>query len=181
MRTRTVPTITTIIHHPLRLPQFPRIRHRLTNAPKSRSGGNGGNGNGGNGGGGGGGPTKPNKIWSTSSTEERERIKEFWLGLGEEERRNLVKIEKDTVLRKMKEQQKHSCSCAVCGRKRWVVMFFFLLAFFSWSFLRFLFLGWDLWSRHCFELESLFLMTSFAIWLFFNFFSLFFLHHDYQI
>jgi hypothetical protein len=66
---------------------------------------------------------KANKIWSTSTTEERERIKEFWLGLGEEERRNLVKIEKDTVLRKMKEQQKHSCSCAVCGRKRWVTFF----------------------------------------------------------
>lgn len=66
-------------------------------------------------------PPKPNKIWGTSSTEERERIKEFWLGLGEEERRNLVKIEKDTVLRKMKEQQKHSCSCAVCGRKRFVI------------------------------------------------------------
>jgi hypothetical protein len=64
---------------------------------------------------------KGNKIWSTSSVEERERIKEFWLGLGEEERRNLVKIEKDTVLKKMKEQQKHSCSCAVCGRKRFVI------------------------------------------------------------
>jgi hypothetical protein len=61
-----------------------------------------------------------NKIWSTSTTEERERIKDFWLGLGEQERRNLVKIEKDTVLKKMKEQQKHSCSCAVCGRKRLV-------------------------------------------------------------
>ncbi|KAI0744487.1 salt tolerance down-regulator-domain-containing protein [Earliella scabrosa] len=61
---------------------------------------------------------KNNKIWSTSTTEERERIKEFWLGLGEEERRNLVKIEKEAVLKKMKEQQKHSCSCAVCGRKR---------------------------------------------------------------
>ena len=69
----------------------------------------------------GGGPAKNNKIWSTSTTEERERIKEFWLGLGEEERRNLVKIEKEAVLRKMKEQQKHSCSCAVCGRKRSVV------------------------------------------------------------
>lgn len=66
------------------------------------------------------------KIWSTSTTEERERIKEFWLGLGEDERRNLVKIEKDTVLRKMKEQQKHSCSCAVCGRKRLVPFFTFL-------------------------------------------------------
>lgn len=63
-------------------------------------------------------PPSNNKIWSTSSTEERERIKEFWLGLGEDERRNLVKIEKDTVLKKMKEQQKHNCSCAVCGRKR---------------------------------------------------------------
>ncbi len=65
---------------------------------------------------------KNNKIWSTSTTEERERIKEFWLGLGEEERRNLVKIEKEAVLKKMKEQQKHSCSCAVCGRKRYVVL-----------------------------------------------------------
>ena len=64
---------------------------------------------------------KNNKIWSTSTTEERERIKEFWLGLGEDERRNLVKIEKEAVLKKMKEQQKHSCSCAVCGRKRYVV------------------------------------------------------------
>lgn len=66
------------------------------------------------------GKANANKIWSTSTTEERERIKDFWLGLGEEERRNLVKIEKDTVLKKMKEQQKHSCSCAVCGRKRFV-------------------------------------------------------------
>ncbi|KAI5121483.1 hypothetical protein M0805_003938 [Coniferiporia weirii] len=63
--------------------------------------------------------TKPNsKIWSTNTTEERERIKEFWLGLGEDDRRALVKIEKEAVLKKMKEQQKHSCTCAVCGRKR---------------------------------------------------------------
>lgn len=58
------------------------------------------------------------KIWSTSNQEERERIKEFWLGLGEDERKSLVKVEKDAVLRKMKEQQKHTCSCSVCGRKR---------------------------------------------------------------
>ncbi len=63
-------------------------------------------------------PNINNKIWSTSSSEERERIKEFWLGLGEEERRNLVKVEKEAVLKKMKEQQRHSCACAVCGRKR---------------------------------------------------------------
>jgi hypothetical protein len=58
------------------------------------------------------------KIWNTSSSEERERIKEFWLSLGEDERKSLVKVEKDAVLKKMKEQQKHSCSCTVCGRKR---------------------------------------------------------------
>ncbi len=58
------------------------------------------------------------RIWDTSSQEERERIKEFWLSLSEEERRSLVKVEKEAVLRKMKEQQKHSCSCTVCGRKR---------------------------------------------------------------
>ncbi|KAF7307988.1 Stress response protein NST1 [Mycena kentingensis (nom. inval.)] len=69
-------------------------------------------------------PAKPaaaadnNKIWSTSSAEERERIRDFWLQLAEDERRDLVRVEKDTVLRKMKEEQKHSCSCAVCGRKR---------------------------------------------------------------
>ncbi|KAF2202365.1 hypothetical protein GQ43DRAFT_313833 [Delitschia confertaspora ATCC 74209] len=66
------------------------------------------------------GPRKGNKdrIWNTSTSEERERIKEFWLSLGEDERKSLVKIEKEAVLRKMKEQQKHSCSCTVCGRKR---------------------------------------------------------------
>ncbi|UZJ53029.1 hypothetical protein CBS101457_002349 [Exobasidium rhododendri] len=58
------------------------------------------------------------RAWSSSSAEERERIKDFWLGLNEKERKNLIKIEKDGVLKKMKEQQKHGCSCAVCGRKR---------------------------------------------------------------
>ncbi|KAK3353215.1 salt tolerance down-regulator-domain-containing protein [Lasiosphaeria hispida] len=58
------------------------------------------------------------KIWNTSSQEERERIKEFWLGLSEVDRKSLVKVEKDAVLKKMKEQQKHTCSCTVCGRKR---------------------------------------------------------------
>jgi len=58
------------------------------------------------------------RIWNTETNEERERIKEFWLSLGEDDRRSLVKVEKEAVLKKMKEQQKHSCSCSVCGRKR---------------------------------------------------------------
>ena len=62
--------------------------------------------------------SKNSSIWNTSMAEERERIKEFWLSLNEKDRKGLVKIEKQTVLAKMKEQQKHSCSCTVCGRKR---------------------------------------------------------------
>ncbi|KAI9372662.1 salt tolerance down-regulator-domain-containing protein [Aspergillus egyptiacus] len=62
--------------------------------------------------------SKERSIWNTTTQEERENIKTFWLELGEEERRQLVKVEKDAVLKKMKEQQKHSCSCTVCGRKR---------------------------------------------------------------
>ncbi|KAJ7703937.1 salt tolerance down-regulator-domain-containing protein [Mycena rosella] len=60
-----------------------------------------------------------NETWSTNSSEERERIRDFWLALTEEERRDLVKVKKDSVLSKMKkEQQKHWCSCAVCSKKR---------------------------------------------------------------
>lgn len=61
---------------------------------------------------------KQDRIWNTSTQEERERIKEFWLSLSEADRKSLLKIEKTAVLNKMKEQQKHSCSCTVCGRKR---------------------------------------------------------------
>jgi len=64
------------------------------------------------------GGARQDRIWNTSTQEERERIKEFWLSLTEDERKSLLKIEKEAVLRKMKEQQKHSCSCTVCGRKR---------------------------------------------------------------
>jgi Salt tolerance down-regulator len=59
-----------------------------------------------------------NRIWNTSSAEERERIKDFWQSLGEDERKSLVKIEREAVLRKMKEQQKVVCGCSICGRKR---------------------------------------------------------------
>lgn len=57
-------------------------------------------------------------IWHTSMQQERENIKNFWLNLTEDERKRLLRIEKEAVLKKMKQQQKHSCSCTVCGRKR---------------------------------------------------------------
>ena len=58
------------------------------------------------------------RIWNTLTNDERERLKECWLSLGEDDRRSLVKVEKEAVLQKMKEQQKHTCSCGVCARKQ---------------------------------------------------------------
>ncbi len=57
-------------------------------------------------------------IWNTSTQEEQFRLKDFWQSLSESERRNLVKVKKESVLRTMKEQQRSSCSCSKCGRKR---------------------------------------------------------------
>ena len=60
----------------------------------------------------------PTKVWAQTSLEDRGNISNFWLGLNEPERRDLVQIEKDTVLRKIKDQHRHTCACTVCMRKR---------------------------------------------------------------
>lgn len=60
----------------------------------------------------------PAKIWTQSSVQDRENIRAFWLSLNEAERHDLLQIEKAAVLKKMKEQHRHSCGCAVCGRKK---------------------------------------------------------------
>lgn len=65
--------------------------------------------------------TEQDRIWDTSSEEERLRIKEFWKELSEGERRSLVRIDKDAILQKMREQQRLACSCPVCGRKRMAI------------------------------------------------------------
>jgi hypothetical protein len=57
-------------------------------------------------------------LWNTSTQQERMNIKNFWLSLSEDDRKALLRIEKEAVLKKMKQQQKSSCSCTVCGRKR---------------------------------------------------------------
>lgn len=60
------------------------------------------------------------KIWNTTTAEEKERIKEFWMGLSEQERRNLVRVEKEHVSKRVKEGSKIlNCSCHVCGRKQY--------------------------------------------------------------
>ncbi|KAL1919050.1 uncharacterized protein VTP21DRAFT_2431 [Calcarisporiella thermophila] len=64
-------------------------------------------------------PLNDHSLWRND--EERAQLHEFWRELDEQERRSLVRIEKEAILRKMKEQQRHSCSCTVCGRKRSVI------------------------------------------------------------
>ena len=60
------------------------------------------------------------KIWNTTTAEEKERIKEFWLALSEDERRTLVRVEKEHVHKRIKEGSKIlNCSCHVCGRKQY--------------------------------------------------------------
>jgi hypothetical protein len=60
-------------------------------------------------------------IWDESETKEREKLKDFWLGLGDSQRQSLLRIEKESILREMREQQRHICSCSVCGRRRTVL------------------------------------------------------------
>ncbi|PRP78548.1 hypothetical protein PROFUN_13605 [Planoprotostelium fungivorum] len=64
---------------------------------------------------------KSREVWEEKEREERQKIKDFWLALTDTQRRELVKLEKEAVLKKMKEQQKHTCSCSVCGRRRTVI------------------------------------------------------------
>lgn len=57
-------------------------------------------------------------IWNEEGVDEREKIIDFWASLSEAERNRLIKLEKESVTKKMKEQQKHSCTCNICGRRR---------------------------------------------------------------
>ena len=43
---------------------------------------------------------------------------EYWSELDATSRRKLVHTEKEGVLRKMRDSQRHTCTCSICGRKR---------------------------------------------------------------
>lgn len=55
---------------------------------------------------------------SLPAVSERHRVKRFWLGLSDVERKSFVNVEKKAVLKKMEVQEKHTCSCAVCIRNK---------------------------------------------------------------
>lgn len=60
----------------------------------------------------------PSPASGLSPNMERQTIKYFWLSLTSDQRRELVQVEKEAVLNKMKRQQKNTCECDICGRKR---------------------------------------------------------------
>ena len=59
-------------------------------------------------------------IWKEDvDNVDRTRLEEFWQSLQESERRSLLRIEKDAIFRKMREQKKFGCTCAECGSQRY--------------------------------------------------------------
>jgi len=52
-----------------------------------------------------------------STTEERGNFRDGWLSLSDGKRRSLVTNEIDAVVKKLKEQKKHSCQCTGCMSK----------------------------------------------------------------
>ena len=65
--------------------------------------------------------TTSDDILFSSKVYEKQKLREFWLQLRDEDRKSIVRMERDDVLRKMKEQQKMSCSCHTCGKKKYKV------------------------------------------------------------
>lgn len=45
---------------------------------------------------------KESDIWNMTEADERKKIREFWLSLTDQERANLIKMEKEAILQKMK-------------------------------------------------------------------------------
>lgn len=60
-------------------------------------------------------------IWNVPEEEERQRIREFWLSLKEPDRSIMIKLEKDTVLKKIKVLlDLQFLSCALSGQLPWL-------------------------------------------------------------
>lgn len=58
------------------------------------------------------------RTWAAQSQAEREKVRNFWRGLDAAERKDLLMIEKDWVMRRVKDGQRTGCACAICRRKR---------------------------------------------------------------
>ncbi|EPZ32768.1 Stress response protein NST1 domain-containing protein [Rozella allomycis CSF55] len=50
--------------------------------------------------------------------DERTKIREFWLSLSQNERKSLVDMEKEAVLKRLLEHKTEKCDCSSCGRQK---------------------------------------------------------------
>jgi hypothetical protein len=58
-------------------------------------------------------------VWNITKAEERDQIKAFWISLSDDERKSLLVLEKNSVLKTMRDTSaRQTCSCTICGRRR---------------------------------------------------------------
>lgn len=65
---------------------------------------------------------KKKKASAEEERTDQEKIREYWLSLTPEQRKNFVVEEKHHVMKLWKDQQKLSCSCTFCSRKRYLLV-----------------------------------------------------------
>ena len=58
---------------------------------------------------------------ASAGTQNLRNMQEFWQMLTDDERAALARVQKDELPKRMKEQQKYTCTCNVCIRRRLVV------------------------------------------------------------
>ncbi|CCH41790.1 Stress response protein NST1 [Wickerhamomyces ciferrii] len=61
------------------------------------------------------------KLIPDDQDDLNEQLKEYWSSLSPDEKKNLLNLERDSVFKVMKEQQRITCNCSVCGRKREII------------------------------------------------------------
>lgn len=56
-------------------------------------------------------------IMEASETEEEQkRIHAFWSDLSDTERQRLAVLDRDVLLKRLKEQQRYTCHCSICDK-----------------------------------------------------------------
>lgn len=75
-------------------------------------------------------PTKPKKhrgkahengLLPSDPEELNQQLGDYWSALSVERKKELLNMERDSVFKIMRDQQKITCNCSVCGRKRSII------------------------------------------------------------
>ncbi|QPG73824.1 hypothetical protein FOA43_001139 [Brettanomyces nanus] len=67
-------------------------------------------------------PPQGNYLWDCDISEgEKEKIKQFWLKLSEDRKREIVDVSNDDVMKMIHEEQQLSCDCKFCGNRKLIL------------------------------------------------------------